>query len=207
MPLLVNLELADITGSPLSTLNAVTFNEAGVWKIVQAIHERTGNDLTTSMLKNLFDAGWGELSNAVNDAIGQAVTHDTDNARPQQRDTSVVLEDLVEAVSDLRQHVTGPTAIRHDFTTEATFLEDIDTIFREQGVDSATSIQVMSLDKTGTIHVTVTGNMEALSLRHALARIHRIRKYNINVNHKPTRRPRINIDAGADSLAVSEEKE
>jgi hypothetical protein len=54
MPLLVNLELADITGTPLSTLNAVTFNEGGIWKIVKAIHERTGSDVSTSMLKNLL---------------------------------------------------------------------------------------------------------------------------------------------------------
>ena len=105
MPLLVNLELADITDSPLSTLNAVTFNEAGVWKIVKAIHERTGNDATEAMLRGLFDLHWDKLSENVVAAIDEAVAKDAGDARPEKREISDVLEDLVVTVGELRQNM------------------------------------------------------------------------------------------------------
>jgi hypothetical protein len=156
MPLLVNMELSDITGTPLSTLNTVTFNESGVWKIVKAIHERTGNDMSTSMLKNLFDLQWAELFNAVDDAIAKAVVTDTDNARPQ-RDTSVVLEDLIVTVNELRQEVrrVGNVAVgAWPLINEMAIYAEVDRLLEEIGV-SPTNVQIVDVHSNGQIFLEV----------------------------------------------------
>jgi hypothetical protein len=157
MPLLLNLELADIIGSPLSTLNAVTFNEDGVWKIVQAIHERTAVSLTETMLKGLFDLRWGELSTAVKDAIDAAVANDVENASPEKRETAVVLEDLVSEVRELRQDVrrnTGDMVGSWSPINESAVQSEVRSIVAASGVIPA-DVRVIDIHRNGVIYLEI----------------------------------------------------
>jgi hypothetical protein len=157
MPLLVNLESADITGTPLSTLNAVTFNELGVWKIVNAIHERTGNDMNTTMLKNLFDLKWVELKQAVTDAVDHAIRTDVDNVKPQQRDTSDVLEDLITTVNELRQDVRRNTADQVSWSPvdENAIDGEVRSIIAPSGV-TPLEVEIRHIQRNGVIYVDIT---------------------------------------------------
>jgi hypothetical protein len=157
MPLLVNLKSADITGTPLSTLNVVTFSESGVWKIVKAIHERTGNDMTAKMLKDLFDLKWGELSDAVAAAIERAVAADADNAEPEEPNISKVLEDLVVTVNELRQDVrpaANPVISHRSRQNEVAIYNEVLSILSPTGITPA-DIRISDIHRNGVIYLEI----------------------------------------------------
>lgn len=105
MPLLIDLDLSDAIGGPITTLNAVTFGEEGIWRIVKAIHDRSGTNLTEAMLRQLFELNWPALSSQVGDVTANDHASASDSAKPAKRQTADVLEELVYALAELRQDV------------------------------------------------------------------------------------------------------
>jgi hypothetical protein len=192
----------------MTSLQVTRFEEADFYQLIEAINARIRNPLNAELLREEFETKWPMLVQKVDDAIKRAVHEEpADNAAPDARPPGDILEDVVSAIRDLRQDIAGTSSMRRDFINEASLLEDIERILHDQGVDSPTSVEVMSLDKDGTINISIIGNREELSLRRALVKIAQIPKYSLHVIHRPTRRPRIDIDAGPDSLVVSEENE
>jgi hypothetical protein len=185
MPLLVNLESADITNTPLSTLNVVTFSESGVWKIVKAIHERTGNDMAEKMLKNLFDLNWAELSAAVTDAIAQAVANDPDNAKPEQRNLSDVLEDLIVTVNEVRQDVRGGGDSMGQWSAGLNanaVYQEVLSILRPSGIVPA-DIRITDIHRNGVIYLEIDldGPFDERTVKEVQRRVRKAPRYHPTV--------------------------
>lgn len=107
MPVLIGMERADIyNGHPLSSLNNVFLNEAGIMEVLLAINAElpSSSQLTNERLERIFKSMWEELEkkldaahNAEEDRQSKVKAISTQTQRPQRE----ILDDILGGVREI----------------------------------------------------------------------------------------------------------
>ena len=103
-PVLIGLGTSDVT-APLSLLNMVTADRAGIWRLVQSLNEAEHDiALPVDILTSTFDAFWNRIEDAITAAKGMPTEQPSAGPRP--------IEEMVEEILNIvrSQPILGPSA-------------------------------------------------------------------------------------------------
>lgn len=155
MPLLINMRGSSATG-PISELQVKRFDDKDeVFNILEAINRRTRSPLTQAALRDEFDLKWSMLEEQVNAAIAKAsIAEPEANKQPEPLDSSVILEQVVATLRDLRQDIRSlePLSLRPSVTDSDLILAPILEILDYERVRDF-SINIDEVTRGGAVYV------------------------------------------------------
>jgi hypothetical protein len=141
----------------------------------------------------------------VNDALSTAVANDTDNARPP-RDPSVVLEDLVVTVNDLRRDMLRiGDAARGGWPgiNDMAIYEEVRGLLERRGI-SPMSVSIEEIDWNGRIslEVLIDGPASEDISRRAKSVLERVPKYAAQLIWSESLRPTVTTNRGGSRVVT-----